>query len=376
MGKVKVLLVGIGGYGENYISEFLNADIPNAELAGVADPFIFKSPFKDEIERRNIPVCSSPEEFYLRYGSVDLTVISSPIHTHCGYILSALAHGSNVLTEKPVVISLEKMDELIAAEQKSGCFVAVGYQLCFSPDVLQLKKDILSGMYGRPVRMRSLRIMRRGDKYYARNGWAGKLSCHGEYVFDSPLSNACAHQLQNMLYLLGSEMEASADVSSLEGLLYKGRPSIENFDAAALKVKTDGGIDLYYYTAHAADEKKLGPISTFEFEKGVITEDSNSFVGTMNDGLEIDYSRVEKGKKMQKLYDSINCVSSGCRPYCTLASSKAHVKAVLMAEDLPVYLRYDAVRKMDEDGDYYYSIPGLSQMFLDSYRNWKLPQRI
>lgn len=373
MYKVSVLLIGIGGYGENYVKEFLENDIPDAYLKGVADPFAFKSPYAAGLEKRGIHIYASPEEFYMKEGSADLAVISSPIHTHCRYINTALENGSNVLTEKPVVISVSKMEELIEKEKNSKGFVAVGYQQCYARDVLALKQDILDGVFGSPIRMRSLRLMRRGDKYYSRSGWAGKLSCHGEYVFDSPLANACAHQVQNMLFLLGGTMDDASDIESLEGVLYKGRPSIENFDACALKIRTAVGIDAYYYTAHCVDSTKVGPIGTYEFENGTIEEDSGVFIAHMKDGTVRDYSAIDKGHKMQKLYDAIEGVKTGVRPHCTLEASVPHVKTVLLAENLPVYLRYDAERKTIND-DSYYAIPGLEDEYLDCYRNWKLPE--
>ncbi len=375
MNDVSLLLVGIGGYGENYIKELMMRDIPGVELTGVADPFLDKSPWKGPIMERGIPVFRTPGEFYSAGGKADLVVISSPIHTHYDYIVAALDHGSDVLCEKPVAISLDLMDDLIARERKSGLFVAVGYQLCFSRDVLAIKADVLSGLYGKPVRMKSLRLMRRGDLYYARNGWAGKLNCHGEHVFDSPVSNACAHQIQNMLYLLGPSTETTADVLDVDGELWKGRPSIENYDAAALRIHTDKGVDLLYYTAHCLDERKVGPMGVYEFEKGVIVNQEDSFVGTLADGTVRDYSVCEKGERMQKLYDAIACVRTGSRPACTLETSRAHVKCVILAQRLPVLPRLDAERKSADD-DGYFAIPDLARTYLRSYENWCLPREL
>ncbi len=375
MNDVSLLLVGIGGYGENYIKELMTRDIPGVFLAAVADPFLDRSPWKASVLERGIPVFRTPAEFYAAGGTADLVVISSPIHTHYDYIIAALEHGSDVLCEKPVAISLELMDDLIERERKSGRFVAVGYQLCFSKDVRAMKADVLSGLYGSPVRMKSLRLMRRGDQYYARNGWAGKLSCHGEHVFDSPVSNACAHQIQNMLYLLGASSETTSDVTAVEGELWKGRPSIENYDAAALRIHSDTGVELLYYTAHCLDEKKVGPMGVYEFENGTIVNQDDSFVGTLADGTVRDYSLCAKGERMQKLYDAIECVRTGMRPACSLVTARAHVKCVMLAQRLPVLLRYDAEKKT-ADGDGYFAIPDLARTYLRSYENWRLPREL
>lgn len=373
MSEVRVILIGIGGYGENYIKEMLNEDIPHAVLSAVIDPFIHKSPYYKEIVNRGIPVYKSPDSFYLNGGRAELAVISSPIHTHYDYILTCLKNGSNILTEKPVTVSIEKMNDLIEAERKSGLFVAVGYQLCFARDVLALKRDIIEGRFGKPIRMKALRLMKRGDAYYSRTGWAGKLKCHGEYVFDSPVSNACAHQIQVMLFFLGSEMRSTGTVERVDGVLWKGRPSIENFDAAALKIETAEGVPLNYYTAHSLDEKKVGPFIELEFDNGVIKSENDDFIAYMKDGTIVDYREVEKGKRLQKLYDAIEAARGGEIPYVTLATSLAHIKCVLECEKLPVYFRYDAEYK-DDEGDGYYAIPNLAKSYLESYDSWSLPE--
>ncbi len=370
MERIPVLLVGIGGYGENYVREFLENDVPDAYLAGVADPFVYKSPYSKRLEELGIPTFQSPAEFYAK-NKACLTVISSPIHTHYSYVMCALDNGSNVLVEKPVTIDLDKMDAMIRRQKESGLFVSVGYQLCYSRDVLALKKDILSGVYGRPLRMRSLRMMRRSSSYYARNGWAGRFSCHGEYVLDSPVSNACAHQIQNMLFLLGDDMGSTADVLSVSGKLYKGNPEIQNYDAAALRIATDKGVDLFYYTAHCLDEAKVGPVSTFEFERARIEEKDGVFTAFLNDGGTVDYGAVDKGLRLQKLYDSVSCCFSHEEPVCRLESALAHTKVVLMAQKLPCFLRFDA-QKRTEGQEYYYAIDKLAEEYMGLYSSWSV----
>ena len=40
---VRVLLCGMGGYGENYVKEYLTRDVLGSELVAIADPFATKS---------------------------------------------------------------------------------------------------------------------------------------------------------------------------------------------------------------------------------------------------------------------------------------------------------------------------------------------
>ncbi len=370
--SVKVLLCGMGGYGENYVKEYLTRDVLHSQLIAIADPFAQKSPLYEDVVKNGIPIYSSPEEFF-KENKADLTVISSPIHTHYPYIMTALENSSSVLTEKPVCFRLEQIEEMERKSRETGLFVAVGYQLCFSHDVLALKKDILSGLYGRGVKMRTIRLMRRNDVYYSRSVWAGAEMCHSEPVYDSPFTNACAHQYQNMVFLLGKKMDESASSVSVDGALIRVRPDITNCDTATLKFTTEDGVELYYYASHAVDEKKLGPLSTYVFEKGYVEETDKGFIGYLSDGKVIDYTLLDKGERMEKLYESVRCVEEKRTPVCTLKTAEEHTLAVLMAQKKGVVdLSAESVMKTDESGSTYYTLPSLGEALKSAYDNWSI----
>ncbi len=370
--EVRVLLCGMGGYGENYIKEFLERDVLGSRLVAVVDPFASRSPFFEQTKDAGIPVLDSLDQFYAQ-GEADLAIVSSPIHTHYPYIMSALSHGSNVLTEKPVCFKLEQIAEMERKSAETGLFVAVGYQLCFSPDVLALKKDIMDGVYGKLKRAKTIRLMRRNDIYYGRSSWAGALTCAGEPVYDSPFTNACAHQFQNMVFLLGPALDEVEKVVSCEGSLIKVRPTITNCDTAALKFTTADGASLYYYASHAIEETKIGPLSEYEFEKGVVTEASGGFIGRLSDGREIDYTGIDKGERLEKLWECIRCVQEGRTPVCTLKTACEHTRAVLMAQEKGVLdLSSKAISKTDDKGSVYYTLENLSKSLQKAYEGWEL----
>ena len=372
--EVKVLLCGMGGYGENYVREYLTRDVASSVLVAIADPFAERSPLYGEIREKGIPVFSSPEEFY-NQGSADLCVISSPIHTHFPYVMTALEHGSNVLTEKPVCFDRAQFDEMEKRSAETGLFVAVGYQQCFSRDVLALKKDILDGVYGKCLRMKTIRLMRRNDLYYGRSSWAGAVRCGGELVYDSPFTNACAHQFQTMAFLLGKTMEESTTVSGCEGSLVKIRPDIENCDTVQLKFTTTDGVELYYYASHAVDDAKVGPLSVYEFENGTVTEAEGGFTGKLNDGKTIDYTIVPKGERLEKLWECVRCTQEHKSPVCTLKTSRTHTEAVLLAQKPGVKdCSEKAIRKTDDKGSFYYTTKGLSQILQNAYAQWRIAE--
>ncbi|MDR2102208.1 MAG: Gfo/Idh/MocA family oxidoreductase [Treponema sp.] len=380
MKKIRILLAGIGGYGELYINELLHNPDPALEIAGIADPFAERSPWYGEIKSRNIPLFKSPEEFYQNHKTpgTDLAVIASPIHTHYGYILTALSNGSNVLCEKPVCADLRQIDTLIAKERETGLFVAIGYQLCFARHVLALKEDILRGLFGRPRRLKAMCMPRRGTRYYRRNGWAGKLQFEGESILDSPLNNACAHELTNMLFLLGRDRHSSADVRSVQAELWRARPDIENYDAAAVRIRTGEDTELLFFTAHCIEKPHIGPLGEYVFEKGIIRWGENSgdeFTAHFSDGQTKSYRPGAEEKKLQKLYDALESVRSGSPPVCTLETARPHLKCVVMAQEFPVQVVPEEKLALgDKDtADPYYYVPGLAQTFSRCYEQFLLP---
>ena len=370
--NTRVLLCGMGGYGENYVKEYLERGVLGSVLAGIADPYAEKSSLYDAVREKGIPIYDSMDSFYEK-DHADLAVISSPIHTHFPYIMTALGHGSNVLTEKPVCFVPEQYQAMTDKSRETGLFVAVGYQLCFSKDVLALKKDILDGVYGRPVRMKTIRLMRRNDIYYSRSGWAGALLCKGEPVYDSPFTNACAHQFQNMVFLLGKQMDESVATVSCSGILARVRPGITNCDTASLEFMTDDGVVLQYHASHAVDETKVGPYSVYEFENGTVEQDDKGFMGRLSDGRTIDYTVMDKGERLEKLWESVRCVQENRVPVCTLKTAYEHTHAVLMAQEMGVTdLTACAVARKDDKDSVYYTVDGLGNELVNAYAQWRI----
>lgn len=369
MVPIRVLLVGIGGYGVNYVEALLGPDKPvGVDVVGVVDPVARRSGAWGVVESAEIPVFDDIEGFY-DGNAADLAVISSPIHFHSAQVIGCLNHGSHVLCEKPVAPLYSQALEMAEAEKKTGKFAAVGYQLSFSRDVLAMKQDILNGVYGDPILFKAAHAVRRGAKYYARSSWAGRKEVNGMSVYDSPLSNACAHQLHNMLFLLGNRLETAAKIEVTDAKLYRGNPNVENFDIAAVHGRTESGVKVQYQTAHPL-ESNLGPMSLFQFSKGEIRSERGGFVGYLKNGTIIDYNQIPKGHRMQKLYDALNCVHNGTTPVCTIETAIPHVAVVNDLQKYPVIPIPEAqIHYWEQDGDRFWSVKGLEDKICRSYES-------
>lgn len=378
---VRILLLGICGYGSNYIQEISQRRIPGVKIEGICEVLPHAADLYPIIQEQQIPIYATPEEFY-REHTADLAVIATPIHLHYRQIICCLEHGSHVLSEKPVCTSVAGARRLEALAQRTGHFVAVGYQLNYARDVLQLKQDILNGRFGKPVSMKALHAMRRGDKYYSRNGWAGRIVVGNCAVNDSPFNNACAHQFQVMTFLLGEQINQAIELKDIQAELYRANRHIENYDVAALQVTTVSNVPIRYYTAHALEDQKLGPMAEYRFEAGTVYygrqgDPEGAYVYEGKNGERIDYSLVPKGERMQKLYDALQAVRTGQTPVCTVQCAIPHLQAVEAASKMPIrQIPESWVQDITVGDDTFHAVRNLRGVLEECYRNQRMPSQV
>lgn len=178
-------------------------------------------------------------------GRIDLCLIPTGIHWHARMTIAALEAGANVLVEKPLAGSLAEVEEIRRAEQRSGRFVAVGFQDFYEPGTTWLKQELERGVIGDIVSVRFLGVWPRSRSYFTRNNWAGRLEVDGHPVKDSPLNNAFAHFVMLSVYFVGA-----AGLVLEEAELLRAH-AIESFDTAVIRSRTDRGVKLWFGTSHA-----------------------------------------------------------------------------------------------------------------------------
>ena len=374
---VSIVLIGIGGYGDNYLKLLLDSeDQTIANIVGVVDIKPEKSQNYNRIVERNIPIYYSIEEFYAQ-SSADLAIISTPIHFHTYQTCYALSHGSHVLCEKPMCASPEEAKQIIEARDRAGKFVAIGFNWSFSPSVQQFKKDIMNGVYGKPKRLKTLTLWPRNKAYYERSNWAGKIKDEkGNLILDSVASNATAHFLHHMFYILGLNKDQSTAIKQVTAELYRANP-IESFDTCAIEVKTVEDIDIYFYASHAVTEN-IGPNFIYEFENAIISYSHNDthrkVTATFNDGTKKVYTDPEE-ERPAKLWKCIQAVASGDYDIdCGPEAAYQHVLCIdsihKSVPDIPTFS--NELTHVDEETQLTW-VDGLDRILTNCYDNWSLP---
>lgn len=375
--QTSIALVGVGGYGAQYLKELLSAAPDrNVRLVAGIDPFPERSPLFDELKQAAVPIFSDLNSFY-RQGSADLVILAVPIQFHAPLTCLALSQGSHVLCEKPLGASLSDAQQMLDAEKSAGKRVAIGYQWSFSEAVLSLKKQILAGRFGRPLNLKTLLLWTRSHAYYQRNDWAARIRTQdGTPILDSPVNNATAHYLHNMLFLLGSSIDRSACPLTLQSELYRAN-AIENYDTAALRVKLDTGVNLLFLTTQPVLVHQ-GPWSQFEFEDARIefADNDRQFRAHFRNGQTECYGRPD-ADPFNKLWQTVQAIQTGRPLVCGIQAALPHLQCVLGAQETPIHdFPPELVRLQKNEADQTTWVDGLSEIFQSCYQHGQLPSEV
>lgn len=127
-------VIGCGSMGANHARAY--SLLPDAELTGVHDPDLDRA--RAVAERFGCRAFDSIDELL---EAVDAVTVASPSHLHVEQALRALAHGCDVLIEKPIALTTHDARQLrqAVARDPRGPVVAAGHVEHFNPAVRELR---------------------------------------------------------------------------------------------------------------------------------------------------------------------------------------------------------------------------------------------
>ncbi len=139
----RVAVIGSGYWGKNLVRNFAKLDA----LSVVCDSHAETLRMLGEQYPQCCTVTSYAE--VLRDESIQAVAIATPAETHGTMVHEALLSGKDVFVEKPLCLSAEQGQTLVALARARGRILMVGHLLWYHPAVLKLKDLIDSGELGR-----------------------------------------------------------------------------------------------------------------------------------------------------------------------------------------------------------------------------------
>ncbi|HXM57489.1 MAG TPA: Gfo/Idh/MocA family oxidoreductase [Candidatus Dormibacteraeota bacterium] len=190
---------GFGIIGAGVIAPFharAVGELPNARLVAVADTVAEQAARRGE--EFGVPHHADVDELLAR-PDVDVVSICVPSGLHAEMGVRAAAAGKHVVVEKPIDVTLEAADRLIAACHEHGVLLTVISQHRFGPAVQRLRGLIDGGRLGRLIAGDALIKWYRSQAYYDSGAWRGTWSLDG----GGALMNQGVHYTDLLQWMMG-----------------------------------------------------------------------------------------------------------------------------------------------------------------------------
>jgi predicted dehydrogenase len=197
---VRFAIVGLGHIGRRHAT--LIAAHPRAVLVGIADVRSEgKLDWPPELPRRP-PVFSSVDDLLAGVES-DVVCICTPNGLHAEQGLQCLTAGRHVVIEKPLALTVEECDRLIATAQRYDRQVFGVMQNRFSPASAWLHETVGSGRLGNLLQVHLDCFWNRDERYYLEDG-SRHHGWHGDARLDGGvLYTQFAHFLDLLCWTVG-----------------------------------------------------------------------------------------------------------------------------------------------------------------------------
>jgi predicted dehydrogenase len=191
--QIGVALVGCGVIGAVHARAL--SQIEGAELVAVVDT----APEKASRLAAEFGGEAADLDSMLIRSDVDVVSICTPSGLHGPVGARAAAAGKHVLVEKPIEISLESADALIAACRGAGVSLGVISQHRFDPGVLTLRRLLEAGRLGHLLHADVIVKWYRSQAYYDSATWRGTWNLDG----GGCLMNQGVHYVDLLQWMMG-----------------------------------------------------------------------------------------------------------------------------------------------------------------------------
>jgi len=197
--------LGFGIVGTGMIAGFhaqALAQVPGARLVGIASRSAEKG--RAFALQHAVPFSTASVAELVARPDIDVVCIATPSGAHLEPALAAIRAGKQVVIEKPVEITPERVDLILEAAEKAGVRVAAIFQARFGQGARTVKAALVAGRLGRLVLASACVKWHRPAAYYS--GWKGQLALDGGAV----LINQAIHGLDLLQWFAGLPSEIFA----------------------------------------------------------------------------------------------------------------------------------------------------------------------
>jgi predicted dehydrogenase len=217
---------------------------------------------------------------------VDAVVIGSETAFHAALVEQAAAAGKTIVLQKPLALTREEADRMVAAVAKARVPFSLAWQMRVDPHNLKIKELLADGRFGK------LYMIRRRHCLPTQNWKDFDASWHVQPAMNRDIfADDAAHPIDFIYWLLGQPRSVAAEMGTLRN------PRIPNDTAIAIFRYADGRFaEVSCSFAAVAGENTTEIVC----ENGTIVGNFGELVSSMNPrppgGIQLKWYLAEEGR--------------------------------------------------------------------------------
>ncbi len=196
---MKYALIGCGRISHNHIAAALKNELNIVAICDILpqrmDEKSEKFSLSDNVNRY------TDYKQMLKEQSPELVAICTESGNHASIALDCIKAGCNLIIEKPIALSLEDADAIVAKAAKKGVKVCACHQNRFNKSVQKVKEALDNGRFGRLLYGTAHIRWNRGQDYYTQAPWRGTWEQDG-----GALMNQCIHNIDLLRWTMGNDV--------------------------------------------------------------------------------------------------------------------------------------------------------------------------
>ncbi len=227
MQKTKVAILGAGFISDIHLESY-HRFVPEAEIVGVYTRSAEKA--AAFAEKHQIPNWYDDMDRLINESGCEILDICLPNFLHAEATLKAAAAGKHIIIEKPLAVTLEEADSMIAACKKAGVKLMYAEELCFAPKYERVRQLVNEGAIG------DIYMLKQSEKHSGpHSDWFYDINLSGGGV----LMDMGCHGIAWFRWILNN-VKATSVYGSMNTVLHQNRTKAE--DNSVVIIEFENGV--------------------------------------------------------------------------------------------------------------------------------------
>jgi predicted dehydrogenase len=193
--KMRFAILGTGNIAGKYVTALNN--VPHASLVAVVSRTLSRA--QQFADKHRIEHFSDSLDALAQKLDFDTVIIATPSGLHAEAAIHAANLKKHVLCEKPLDITLEKIDEMTTACESAGVKLACAFQQRTAPHNQAAYQAVRTGKLGKIYIANTFLKKYRGQDYYDSAEWRGTWHLDG----GGPFIQQAAHTVDLVVWMMG-----------------------------------------------------------------------------------------------------------------------------------------------------------------------------